>query len=82
MKTPHRVRDRVHYLVRLARCYLLQHEVERACDIAAEAVALSEAIGSARLIERIGEFCEALDPYVASKAAREFRELYVGVMDQ
>jgi tetratricopeptide (TPR) repeat protein len=80
-KAPHRVRDRVHYLVRLARCYLLQHEVERACEVAAEALELSEAIGSARVVERLGEFCEALDPYAASKAAREFRELYIGLME-
>ncbi len=81
-KAPHRVRDRVHYLVRLARCYLLQHEVERACEIAAEAVALSEAIGSARVVERIGEFCGALGPYANSKPAREFRELYASVIAQ
>lgn len=80
-KAPHRVRDRVHYLVRLARCYLLQHEVERACEVASEALELSEAIGSARVVERLGEFCETLDPYAASKAAREFRELYVAVME-
>ncbi|MGH3836093.1 MAG: hypothetical protein ACRDSF_10370 [Pseudonocardiaceae bacterium] len=80
-KAPHRVRDRVHYLIRLARCYLLKHDVERACEIASEAVALSEAIGSARVIERIGEFCEALDPYAASKTVREFRELYIAVME-
>jgi tetratricopeptide (TPR) repeat protein len=80
-KAPHRVRDRVHYLVRLARCYLLQHEVERACEVAVEALELSEAIGSARVVERLSEFCEALHPYASSKAVREFRELYVGVME-
>ncbi len=81
-KAPHRIRDRVHYLVRLARCYLLQREVERACEIAAEALALSEAIGSARVIERLGEFHIALVPFAASKAARQFRELYAGVIAQ
>jgi tetratricopeptide (TPR) repeat protein len=81
-KAPHRVRDRVHYLIRSARCYLLQREVERACEIAAEAVALSESIGSARVIERISEFCEALEPYADSKSAREFRELYTAIMER
>jgi tetratricopeptide (TPR) repeat protein len=81
-KTPHRVRDRVHYLVRLARCYLLQREVERACEVATEAVELSEAIGSARVIERLGEFHVALDPFAASKPVRDFQELYAGVMAQ
>lgn len=81
-KAPHRIRDRVHYLVRLARCYLLQREVERACEVAAEAVALSEAIGSARIMERIGEFSKALNPYTASKGTRQFQELYIGVMKQ
>ncbi|MGH3796480.1 MAG: helix-turn-helix domain-containing protein [Pseudonocardiaceae bacterium] len=81
-KAPHRVRDRVHYLVRLARCYLVQGEVEHACEIATEAVALSEAIGSARVAERLGEFYVALGPLAANKAAREFRERYVSVMAQ
>lgn len=81
-KAPHRIRDQVHYLVRLARCNLLQHEIERACEIATEAVALSEAIGSARVIERLGEFRAALDLFAGNKAAREFRELYAGVLAQ
>ncbi len=81
-KAPHRIRDRVHYLVRLARCYLLQREVERACEIAAEAVTLSEAIGSARVIERLREFHVALELFAASKAAREFHELYAGIIAQ
>ncbi len=81
-KAPHRTRDRVHYLVRLARCYLLQREVERACEVAKEAVALSEAIGSARVVERLGEFHVALGVFAASQPAREFCELYAGVMAQ
>jgi hypothetical protein len=70
----------VHYLVRLARCYLLQREVERACEIATEAVALSVSIGSARVIERLGEFQVALDPFAASKAAHEFRDFYADII--
>lgn len=81
-KAPHRVRDRVHYLVRLARCHLLQREVERACDVATEAAALSDAIGSARVVERLGEFHVALDPFAASKLARDFREFYAGAVVQ
>jgi hypothetical protein len=81
-KAPHRIRDQVHYLVRLARCYLLQHEVERACEIAIEAVALSEAIDSARVIERLREFHVALESFATSKAAREFREFYASIITQ
>jgi tetratricopeptide (TPR) repeat protein len=79
---PHRTRDRVHYLVRLARCYLLQGEIERACDIATEALTLSQAIDSTRVVERIGEFCGALDPFGSCGAADEFRLLYDEVMAQ
>ncbi len=81
-KATHRVRDRVHYLVRLARCYLLQGEVERACEIATEAVVLSEVIGSARVVERLDEFHVALRLFATSKPVREFHELYAGVMTQ
>lgn len=81
-KAPHRTRDQVHYLVRRARCSLLQREVERACEIATEAVLLSEAIGSARVTERLGEFCAALDPFGTCKAVREFRQLYAVVVAQ
>lgn len=45
-------------------------------------VILSDAIGSARVIERLGEFLAALDLFVGSKAAREFREFYAGVIAQ
>jgi len=81
-RTPHRTRDQVHYLTRLARCYLLQREVERACEIATEAMALSEAIGSARVLERLGEFCTALDQFGTCRAVREFRQLYAAVIAQ
>jgi len=79
---PHRTRDQVHYLVRLARCSLLRREVERACEIATEAVVLSEAIGSARVVERLSEFCAALDPFSTCRAVREFRQLYAAVIAQ
>jgi len=81
-EAPHRTRDQVHYLVRLARCSLLQREVERACEIANDAVSPSEAIGSPRVIERLGEFCTALDQFGTCKAVREFRQLYATVIVQ
>lgn len=73
---PHRVRDRVHYLSRLAKSHLLNHDVEQACDVATEALTLSGTIGSARVVERLGEFREALTPYADTKAAREFGEQF------
>ncbi|HEU0087872.1 MAG TPA: hypothetical protein VFQ77_09500 [Pseudonocardiaceae bacterium] len=79
-KAPHRTRDQVHYLVRLARCYLLQREVERACEIATNAVVLCESIGSARVVERLGEFCVALGPFGTCRIVREFRQRYDEVM--
>ncbi len=79
---PHRVRDRVHYLVRSARCYLLQGEIDQACKLAIESVMLSEAIGSARVFERLGEFRVALGPFADSKATCEFHELYAGIIAQ
>lgn len=81
-KAPHRIRDRVHYLVRLARAYLLQAEVEQACGVAMEAVALSEAIGSARVVERLREFHLTLQQFPPSKAIHDFRGLYTGIMTQ
>ena len=75
-KAPHRIRDRVHYLSRLAKTHLLESEVEQACQVAAEAVSLSGTIGSARVIERLSEFREALVPYADTRPAREFEERY------
>lgn len=43
---------------------------------------LSEAISSARVLERLGEFRVALGPFAASKATCEFHELYAGVIAQ
>jgi len=71
-----RVRDRVHYLSRLAKCHLLERDVEQACAVATEALSISAGIGSARVIERIGEFNTALAPYADVPASREFRERF------
>lgn len=79
---PHRIRDRVHYLSRLAKCYLREKDVEQACVIATQALALSETIGSARVAERLEEFYDALELFVDNKAAQEFRELFVTVRAQ
>jgi tetratricopeptide (TPR) repeat protein/transcriptional regulator with XRE-family HTH domain len=79
---PHRIRDRVHYLSRLAKCYLREKDIERACAIATQALALSEAIESARVAERLEEFYNALEPFGNNKAAKEFRELFVTVRVQ
>ncbi len=73
---PHRVRDRVHYLSRLAKCYLAEREVEQACETADHALTLSRAIGSARVVERLSEFNEALAPFNENRDAQEFRERF------
>lgn len=73
---PHRIRDRVHYLSRLAKTHLLEAEVEQACHIAVEALSLSGTIGSPRVVDRLGEFREALVPYANARSAREFEERY------
>jgi transcriptional regulator with XRE-family HTH domain len=75
-QAPHRVRDRVHYISRLAKCYLLDGEVEQACEIAAEGLVLNDAIGSARMVERLREFSDALEPFSGNEAARDFRQLF------
>lgn len=75
-RAPHRVRDRVHYLSRLAKCHLVEREVEQACVTAEQALTLSRAIGSARVIERLSEFNDALVPYDDNASAHEFRERF------
>ena len=70
---PERIRDHVHYLSRLAKCYLLAGDVEQACAIGMQAIDLVLAVGSSRVIERLDEFAVALAP-VKAQAAREFRE--------
>ncbi|MER6626783.1 helix-turn-helix transcriptional regulator [Streptomyces sp. NPDC000987] len=73
---PNRARDRVHYMSRLAKCHLLDGEVERACQVGHDALALSQTIGSARITERLGEFNDALSPFGRLPYVQEFRELY------
>lgn len=75
-QAPQRVRDRVHYLVRLAKCHLLDGDIEQACETAMQALALSEAIGSARVAERLTEFNDSLEPFAANQAARDFRDSF------
>jgi tetratricopeptide (TPR) repeat protein len=73
---PNRARDRVHYLSRLAKCHLLDGEVERACQVGHDALALSQTIGSARITERLGELDSALDPFGQLSYVQEFKELF------
>ncbi|MEU6402842.1 helix-turn-helix domain-containing protein [Streptomyces sp. NPDC046985] len=73
---PNRARDRVHYLSRLAKCYLLDGEVERACQVGHDALALSQTIGSARIGERLGELDTAFAPYGQLSYVQEFKELF------
>jgi len=75
-RTPRRLRDRVHYLSRLAKCHLAERDLEQACSRATEALTLSEAIGSARVAERLREFDEALEPFGEVAPAQQFRELF------
>jgi tetratricopeptide (TPR) repeat protein len=75
-RAPHRVRDQVHYLSRLAKCDLLDYEVEAACKTAHEALRLAGFIGSPRIINRLGEFNDALQPFARNEAARDFRERF------
>jgi hypothetical protein len=60
----------------LAKCHLAEREVEQACMTAEQALTLSRAIGSARVIERLSEFNEALAPYDDNGCAHEFRERF------
>jgi tetratricopeptide (TPR) repeat protein len=75
-RTPRRIRDRVHYLSRLAKCHLAERDLEQACSRATEALTLSEAIDSARVAERLREFNDALEPFGEVGPARQFRELF------
>ena len=78
-QAPHRTRDRVHYLARLAKCHLAEHEIEQACATAQQALDLSRAIGSARVIERLSEFNDALAPY-DDRDAGQFRQNFAAVI--
>ncbi|WP_235433513.1 helix-turn-helix domain-containing protein [Protofrankia coriariae] len=75
-RAPYRVRDRVHYLSRLAKCQLLAGNVEQACQTAGNALEVSEAIGSTRVALRLKEFADGLAPFGAVPAARDFAERF------
>jgi tetratricopeptide (TPR) repeat protein len=75
-RTPRRIRDRAHYLSRLAKCHLAERDLEQACSRATEALTLSEAIDSARVAERLREFNDALEPFGDVAPAQQFRELF------
>jgi hypothetical protein len=75
-RTPRRIRDRVHYLSRVAKCHLAERDLEQACSRATEALTLSEAIDSARVAERLREFNDALEPFSDVAPAQQFRELF------
>lgn len=72
--TPHRVRDQVHYLCRLAHCCLLECDVEQACHHAGLAVRAAQALGSRRVNDRLLEFHDQLAVFGENRAAASFRE--------
>lgn len=63
-------------MTRLARCAVLDGELEQACRIGRDALALSQTIGSARGVERLGEFDASLSPFGSLPYVREFKELF------
>lgn len=73
---PHRTRDRVHYMTRLAKCAVLDGELEQACKIGRDALEVSQTIGSARVVERLKEFDASLNPFGSLSYVREFQELF------
>ncbi|WP_234313856.1 helix-turn-helix transcriptional regulator [Streptomyces sp. NBRC 109706] len=73
---PNRVRDRVHYLSRLAKCYTLDGEIEEACRTGSYALKLSGTIGSARVTERLGELAKSLTPHARVASVVDFQEQY------
>jgi len=77
---PHRRRDQVHYLTRLAMCDLLDYDVEAACQTATEALQVAEAVGSARVVQRLRQFHDALAPFGANPAAVRFRDHFAATV--
>jgi hypothetical protein len=63
MRAPERMRDLVHYMIRLASAYALQDEPFKAVSIAEEASILAEYIGSARVSKRFDELVALLCQY-------------------
>jgi tetratricopeptide (TPR) repeat protein len=74
--SPSHARDRVHYLSRLAKCHLLSGDLDQACGTAHEALDAGRTLGSARVLERIGEFHAALAPHAGYREARTFRDRF------
>jgi tetratricopeptide (TPR) repeat protein len=68
-----RVRDRVHYLSRLAKTHLLGFDVDQACAVATDAVQVGRSIRSARVLERLEEFNSALRPFAEARSVQAFR---------
>ena len=77
---PHRVRDRIHYLSRLARCHIREREVEQGCRVATEALQLSQAVASARVAGKLAEFDEEVSGFTALAPVHGFREMFHQVM--
>lgn len=78
--TPTQVRDRVHYLSRLAKCHLLAGDLDQACAAGHEALDHGWTLGSARVVDRIGEVHSALAPHARYREVRVFRDRFSAFM--
>ncbi|MGH3328396.1 MAG: helix-turn-helix domain-containing protein [Streptomycetales bacterium] len=69
-----RARETGLYLTWLADSYLHANEIEQACATAAQALALSATVNSARIRSRVATVREHMQPYQDSQAVQEFDE--------
>ncbi len=67
-----RIRDRAKYLVHLASIYARQGEIETACQMAGEALAVAVETGSVRAKEQIEKLRMQLDSWKETRAVRDF----------
>ena len=72
LHTPNRVRDLVHYKIRLASAYALQDDLDHAASVAREAYHLITEIDSARIRERFLELVAHLTRFYSAVIQEAF----------
>ncbi|MFJ7272946.1 hypothetical protein [Kitasatospora sp. NPDC098663] len=75
------LRGRAFHTFWLARTQLQRREVELACATAGEALALTAAIESPRVVAHLHEFCRLLRPYRSSASAAELSDRITGMAE-
>ncbi len=80
LRPVNRVRNRAFDLTGLARAYLMQGQVDGACEVAVRVLPLAKRLGSRRILDRLADLSQEAAPYSTVAVVCDLRERIADVL--